>query len=157
VLQDKPPLTFAEGRMQLDIEHARSAIGRVSLPMKLSAEEAALAIVKVAAESMTNALKLITIQRGHDPRDLALIVSGSARTLLAASLARELNVKRIVISTHPGIFSARGMLAARPRADLRRTVLISVYEEEMNSISQLFAELEQEAKAYFAETSARKL
>ena len=150
------PLTFAEGRMPLDAEHARSAISRVSLPMKLSVEEAALAIVRVAEESMTNALKLITIQRGHDPRDLALIVSGGAGPLLAASLGRELNVKRTIIPTHPGIFSAWGMLAARPRADIRRTVLKTVCEPEMNSISQLFTELEQEAKAYFG-TSANQL
>jgi N-methylhydantoinase A len=151
------PLTFAEGRMPLDAEHARAAISRVSAPMKRSVEEAALAIVRVAEESMTNALKLITIQRGHDPRDLALIVSGGAGPLLAASLGRELNVKRTIIPTHPGIFSAWGMLAARPRADIRRTVLKTVCEPEMNSISQLFAELEQEARAYFTETSANQL
>ena len=151
------PLTFAERRMPLDIERARAAIARIASPMKLSIEEAALAIVKVAEESMTNALKLITIQRGHDPRDLVLIVSGGAGPLLAASLGRELNVKRTVIPTHPGIFSAWGMLAARPRTDIRRTVLKTVCEQEMNSISQLFAELEQEAKEYFAGTSARKL
>jgi N-methylhydantoinase A len=151
------PLTFAEGRMPLDVERACAAISRVSAPMKRSVEEAALAIVKVAEESMTNALKLITIQRGHDPRDLALIVSGGAGPLLAASLGRELNVKRTIIPTHPGIFSAWGMLAARPRADIRRTVLKTVCEPEMNSISQLFAELEQEARAYFAGTSANQL
>jgi N-methylhydantoinase A len=151
------PLTFAEGRLPLDVEGARSAIARVSLPMKLSVEQAALAIVKVAEESMTNALKLITIQRGHDPRDLVLIVSGGAGPLLAASLGRELNVKRTVIPMHPGIFSAWGMLAARPRADIRRTVLKTVCEQEMNSISQLFAELEQEANECFAGTSAGKL
>jgi N-methylhydantoinase A len=151
------PLTFAEGRLPLDVGRARAAITRVSLPMKLSVEQAALAIVKVAEESMTNALKLITIQRGHDPRDLVLIVSGGAGPLLAASLGRELNVKRTVIPTHPGIFSAWGMLAARPRADIRRTVLKTVCEQEMNSISQLFAELEQEASEYFAGTSAGKL
>jgi N-methylhydantoinase A len=151
------PLTFAEGRMPLDVERARAAISRVASPMKLSVEEAALAIVKVAEESMTNALKLITIQRGHDPRDLALIVSGGAGPLLAASLGRELNVKRTIIPTHPGIFSAWGMLAARPRADIRRTVLKTVCESEMNSISQLFAEIEQEARAYFTGASASQL
>jgi N-methylhydantoinase A len=151
------PLTFAEGRMPLDVERARAAIFRVASPMKLSVEEAALAIVKVAEESMTNALKLITIQRGHDPRELALIVSGGAGPLLAASLGRELNVKRTIIPTHPGIFSAWGMLAARPRADIRRTVLKTVCEPEMNSISQLFAEIEQEARAYFAGTGASQL
>jgi N-methylhydantoinase A len=151
------PLSFAEGRMPLDVERARAAISRVSSPMKLSVEEAALAIVKVAEESMTNALKLITIQRGHDPRELALIVSGGAGPLLAASLGRELNVKRTIIPTHPGIFSAWGMLAARPRADIRRTVLKTVCEPEMNSISQLFAELEREAMAYFAGADAGQL
>ncbi|SFJ93428.1 hydantoinase/oxoprolinase family protein [Bradyrhizobium sp. cf659] len=151
------PLTFAEGRMPLDVDRARTAITRVSLPMNLSVEQAALAIVKVAEESMTNALKLITIQRGHDPRDLVLIVSGGAGPLLAASLGRELNVKRTVIPTHPGIFSAWGMLAARPRADIRRTVLKTVSEQEMNSISQWFAELEREASEYFAGTSTERL
>lgn len=151
------PLTFAEGRMPLDVERARAAISRVSSPMKLSVEEAALAIVKVAEESMTNALKLITIQRGHDPRELALIVSGGAGPLLAASLGRELNVKRTIIPTHPGIFSAWGMLAAQPRADIRRTVLKTVCELEMNSIAQLFAEIEHEARTYFAATSAGQL
>ena len=151
------PLTFAEGRMPLKVERARAAISRVASPMKLSVEEAALAIVKVAEESMTNALKLITIQRGHDPRELALIVSGGAGPLLAASLGRELNVKRTIIPTHPGIFSAWGMLAARPRADIRRTVLKTVCESEMSSISQLFAEIEQEARAYFAGTGASQL
>jgi N-methylhydantoinase A len=151
------PLTFAAGRMPLEVERARAAISRVASPMKLSVEEAALAIVKVAEESMTNALKLITIQRGHDPRELALIVSGGAGPLLAASLGRELNVKRTIIPTHPGIFSAWGMLAARPRADIRRTVLKTVCESEMNSISQLFAEVEQEARTYFAGTSAGQL
>ena len=151
------PLTFAEGRMPLKVERARAAISRVASPMKLSVEEAALAIVKVAEESMTNALKLITIQRGHDPRELALIVSGGAGPLLAASLGRELNVKRTIIPTHPGIFSAWGMLAARPRADIRRTVLKTVCESEMSSISQLFAEIEQEARAYFVGTGASQL
>ncbi|MBR1131831.1 hydantoinase/oxoprolinase family protein [Bradyrhizobium iriomotense] len=151
------PLTFADGRMPLDVDRARAAIARVSLPMKLSIEQAALAIVKVAEESMTNVLKLITIQRGHDPRDLVLIVSGGAGPLLAASLGRELNVKRTVIPTHPGIFSAWGMLAARPRADIRRTVLKRISEQEMDSIAQLFAELEQEAIAYFGGTDTAKL
>ncbi|MBR0784964.1 hydantoinase/oxoprolinase family protein [Bradyrhizobium iriomotense] len=151
------PLTFADGRMPLDVDRARAAIARISLPMKLSVEQAALAIVKVAEESMTNVLKLITIQRGHDPRDLVLIVSGGAGPLLAASLGRELNVKRTVIPTHPGIFSAWGMLAARPRADIRRTVLKTVSEQEMDSIAQLFAELEQEAIAYFAGTGTARL
>jgi N-methylhydantoinase A len=150
-------LTFAEGRMQLDVKRARSAIACVSAPMKLSAEEAALAIIKVAEESMTNALKLITLQRGHDPRDLALIASGGAGPLLAVSLGKELKVKRTVIPTHLGFFSAWGMPAARPRADLRRTVLKAVCEEEMSSISQLSAELEQESKEYFTGSSARKL
>ncbi|MBR0706689.1 hydantoinase/oxoprolinase family protein [Bradyrhizobium liaoningense] len=151
------PLTFADGRMPLDVDRARAAIARVSLPMKLPVEQAALAIVKVTEESMINALKLITIQRGHDPRDLVLIVSGGAGPLLAASLGRELNAKRTVIPTHPGIFSAWGMLAARPRADIRRTVLKTVSEHEMDSIAQLFAELEQEAIEYFAGTSTARL
>ena len=64
---------------------------------------------------MINALKLVTIQRGHDPRDLTLIASGGGGSMHAATLGRELGVKRIVIPRHAGLFSAWGMLAARPR------------------------------------------
>lgn len=143
------PKTFAEGRMSLDFEAARTAIAKVAKPLGLSVEEGATAVVAVAEEAMINALKLITIQRGHDPRDLALIVSGGAGPLLAASLGRELKAKSTIIPVHPGIFSAWGMLAARPRSDVRQTVFKVAEPASLRPIDDEFSEMEETIARYF--------
>jgi N-methylhydantoinase A len=143
------PRTFAEGRMSLDLEAAQTAIETIAKPLGLSIEEGAAATVAVAEEAMINALKLITIQRGHDPRDLALIVSGGAGPLLAASLGRELKTKTTIIPVHPGIFSAWGMLAARPRSDLRQTVFKIADDEALRSVDDTFSNMEETIVQYF--------
>src|SRR5262249_57630914 len=84
---------------------------------------AARAVIRIAEANMINALKLVTIQRGHDPRDLTMVVSGGGGPLHAAALGRELGVKRVIIPRYAGLFSAWGMLTARPRIDLHRTQL----------------------------------
>ena len=91
----------------------------------MSIVAAAKAVISLAEANMINALKLVTIQRGHDPRDLTMVVSGGGGPMHAATLARELGVKRVVIPRYAGLFSAWGMLAARPRIDLHRTQLIA--------------------------------
>ena len=111
----------------------------------MTVEQAAEAIVKIAEENMINALKLVTIQRGYDPRDLTLIVSGGAGPMVAASLGRELHAAKIVIPLYPGIFSAWGMLAARPRVDLRQTIYLQAIQATLTEIDRLFAELEKAA------------
>ncbi|CAI2931842.1 hydantoinase/oxoprolinase family protein [Aminobacter niigataensis] len=143
------PANFAEGRLALDVGLARKAVETVAQSLNTSIEAAAEAILRVAEETMINALKLVTIQRGHDPRDLALIVSGGAGPMLGARLGRELNVRKTIIPTHPGVFSAWGMLAARPRADLRRTVFGRVDDAGIALVNRLFEELEREAVNYF--------
>lgn len=94
---------------------------------------------------MINALKLVTIQRGYDPRDLTLIVSGGAGPMVAACLGRQLHVVKIVIPLHPGIFSAWGMLAARPRVDLRQIIYLKAAQTSLTEIDLLFATLEKAA------------
>lgn len=94
---------------------------------------------------MINALKLATIQRGHVPRDLTLIASGGGGPMHAASLARELGVKRVVVPPHAGLFSAWGMLAARPRVDLHRSRLEPLAAPALPLIAEIFVALEAEA------------
>jgi N-methylhydantoinase A len=144
------PATFAEATMVLDVELARHAVGRIADALDLSIEEAAQAIIDVAESNMINALKLVTVQRGHDPRDLALIVSGGAGPMLAARLGRELGTKSVIIPPHPGIFSAWGMLAASPRTDLRKTWFAPLDAAVHRALAGLFAEMEDEARSYFA-------
>lgn len=151
------PVNFAEGRLALNADLARKAVGAIAQALNTSVEAAAEAILRVAEETMINALKLVTIQRGHDPRDLTLIVSGGAGPMLGARLGHELKVRKTVIPTHPGVFSAWGMLAARPRVDLRRTVFGVVDATGMAVIERTLKELEKEAAAYFDLRSAESL
>ena len=106
-------------------------------------------MISLAEANMINALKLVTIQRGHDPRDLTMVVSGGGGPLHAATLGRELGVKRVVIPRYAGLFSAWGMLTARPRIDLHRTQLLPLEATSLTAVGGIFSELEQEALRRF--------
>lgn len=144
------PATFAGGTMVLDKEKAAKAIALIAGPLKLSVEDAAQAIIEIAHATMINALKLVTVQRGHDPRDASLLISGGAGPALASHLARELQVKSTIVPLHPGIFSAWGMLAAEPRADFRETWFSQLEGNALEKAQARFSEMEQQAIAYFS-------
>jgi N-methylhydantoinase A len=143
------PASFAGGRMRLDVELARRAFAPLAKRLRVGVVEAAHAVIGLAEANMINALKLVTIQRGHDPRDLTLIASGGGGSMHAATLGRELGVKRIVIPRYAGLFSAWGMLAARPRVDLHRTRLAPLTPATFAQVGEAFAELRAEAAALF--------
>src|SRR5258707_11321003 len=100
-------------------------------------------------------MRPVTIERGHDPRDLAMIVGGGGGPMHAAALARELGVKRVVVPRYAGLFSAWGMLAARPRLDLSQTRFSRLTPAAPEAAKAVFAELEAEAAAYFGESASR--
>lgn len=148
---------FAGGSMSLDFSAAERAMEKVARPLGLSVVAAASAVIRVAEANMLNALRLVTIQRGHDPRELTLVASGGGGPMHAAQLARELGVARVVIPPYPGVFSAWGMLVSPPRRDLRRTHLRALDEEAIHAGARYFAEMRDEAKRYFntAESNLR--
>ena len=144
------PANFAGGRLALDIGRARTAMGRIADGFGCSVDEAAVAVIRVVDANMINALKLVSIQRGHDPRDFALMVGGGGGAMHGASLGRELGVKEIAVPRFPGLFSAWGMLATAPRRDFMRTALQRAETLEIAALRALFAELRAEAEDYFA-------
>ena len=97
------PETFAGGRMKLDVDRARRAFAPLAARLGVSVVEAAYAVIGLVEANMINALKLVTIQRGHDPRDLTLVASGGGGPMHAATLGRELGVKRIVVPRYAGL------------------------------------------------------
>ena len=117
------PANFAGGRLALDVGLARAAMGKVADGLGCSVDEAAVAVIRLVDANMINALKLVSIQRGHDPRDFALMVGGGGGAMHGASLGRELGVKEIAVPRFPGLFSAWGMLATAPRRDFMLTAL----------------------------------
>jgi len=106
---------FLGGKMQLDTEAARSAVKTIATPLGLSIEATAEGIIEIANEHMAQALRVISVQQGHDPRDFTLISFGGAGGLHVCALAEKLGMTRALVPIHSGVLSALGMLTA-PRA-----------------------------------------
>jgi len=144
------PDYFAGGRIKLDVDAATRAMQKVADGLACSVEDAAVAVIRLADADMINALKLVSIQRGHDPRDFVLIVGGGGGAMHAAMLGRELGVREIIIPLYPGYFSAWGMLATEPRRDFVQTALGRAEDMTADGLGDLFAGLRKEAEDYFS-------
>jgi N-methylhydantoinase A len=143
------PNNFAGGQFNLDESNARSAMGKVARGLNTSVEEAAVAVIRTVEANMINALKLVSIQRGHDPREFAMVVGGGGGAMHGALLGREIGVKDIIVPLYPGLFSAWGMLATEPRCDFMQTLLQRDEEVDATHIYALFDGLKQRAEKYF--------
>jgi N-methylhydantoinase A len=113
---------FLSGRMGLDPALSEAAIkAKIGDPIGLSVADAALGIAKIADASMSLAVRTVSVERGCDPRDTAMIAFGGAGPLHAVAIAREIFIPRVIIPRYPGNFSALGMLLAPWRQDFVRT------------------------------------
>ena len=133
---------FLAGKRGLGREKSEAAIReRVAEPVGFSVEEAALGIMAIAESHMVNAIKLISVERGLDPRDFTLVAFGGCGPLHAARLAEELAITRILIPAAPGNVSAMGMLAADIRHDLVRTHVRELQAVDPVALAAEFEEL----------------
>ena len=133
---------FLGGRMRLDPELAAGAIrDRIAEPMRLGLDEAALGIVRIADAAMSLAVRAVSVARGIDPRDTALIAFGGAGPLHAVAVAREIYVPKVIVPKLPGNFSALGMLMAEWRQDFVRTLFGPLGTIEVTDAARAFAEL----------------
>jgi len=139
---------FLGGEMRLDLEGATTGIKRkVGDPLGLEVHGAARAIVDIAVAKMSLAVREVSVQQGHDPRDFALVASGGAGPLHAVAVARDLRIPTVVVPRLPSHFSALGMLLAEERHDLVRTYLAPVESCDFSIVGGIVDELESEAKA----------
>jgi N-methylhydantoinase A len=142
------PNNFLGGRVRLDADAAIAGIERkIAWPMGMSREEAAIGVLRIATASMANAARAVTIQRGLDPRDFTLIAYGGAGPLHAAAVARELYIPRVIVPPAPAHFSALGMLYADFRRDHARTYLKRLEPSELETVEQVYRELEAQGRA----------
>jgi N-methylhydantoinase A len=139
--------SLVDGKLRLDRKAAEVAIARdVGAPLGLNGADAAEAIVRVANANMANAVKLISVGRGFDPRDFALVVFGGAGPLHGADLARDLDIPVVIFPRYPGIASAMGCLLVDIRHDLATMYLKSAQDATLPEIEAEFAKLEDEAR-----------
>jgi N-methylhydantoinase A len=133
---------FLSGRMGLDPSLSEAAIKTViAEPLGLSVEDAALGIAKIADASMSLAVRTVSVERGCDPRDSAMIAFGGAGPLHAVAIAREIFIPRVIIPRYPGNFSALGMLLAPWRHDFVRTFVGDLAHIEASAAQAAFDEL----------------
>ena len=113
---------FSGGAMALDRERAVAAVDGIGRRFGLSVEAMAQGVVDVVNAKMADAIRTITVRRGIDPRDFALVAFGGAGPAQAAALAAELQIREVIIPVHPGAFSAWGMLQTDIRHDYKETL-----------------------------------
>jgi N-methylhydantoinase A len=151
VLQTLNPEYLLGGRMAVRQDLSQAAIGRLAQTLGLGVMETAQGIISVVTANMAKAIRVISVQRGHDPRDYALMAFGGAGPLHAARLACELDIPRILVPRNPGILCAMGLLLTDLRADFATTRLMPLDAGALPQIEAAFVALSQQAEAWFAE------
>jgi len=124
VLGHLDPAEPLAGGVELDADAAHAAVKALADELGLSVEECAAGIVRVANAEMVRAMRVMTVERGVDPRDFALLAFGGAGPLHAAAMAEELGMTKILIPRASGVLSALGLAAAERRRDHARTVFL---------------------------------
>jgi N-methylhydantoinase A len=148
VLGRLDPDNFLGGTMKLDAEAAKQGIKtKVAKPLKLDTVAAAQAIVEIAIAKMSLAVREVSVAKGYDPRDFALVASGGAGPLHVCAIARELFVPTVIVPLFPSHFSALGMLLADERHDFIRTVYSDLASVDFAKLVAVHDEMVAAAKA----------
>jgi N-methylhydantoinase A len=143
------PEYFLGGEMEIDPGLAQEAVGKIASYYDISVDEAALGITKIVNTNMSALLQSVTVKRGYDPREFALVAFGGAGPLHAAAIAQELNIPTIIIPMNSGVFSAWGMLMADLRHDFALTYIKAIKEMEVDRINAMFRDLESRLREIF--------
>jgi N-methylhydantoinase A len=138
------------GRMRLRKDLAEAAVGRLAQTLGMDLVSTASGILSVVTANMAKAIRVISVQRGYDPRDYALLAFGGAGPLHAAELASELDITRIIVPRNPGILCAMGLLLTDLRVDFAASRLTPLRPGVETIIGEEFGKLEARATDWFA-------
>ena len=153
VLGHFPGASLLGGEFKLDTERAHRALDQLAAEMSKAAQrkvgcvDAARGVLSVVTTNMERALRHISVERGHDPRDFVLIPFGGAGGLHAVELARALRIPRVLLPASPGALSAIGVLTADVVKEQSRTVMIEADVDSPRALEKTFGEMEQQARA----------
>ncbi len=136
------------GEMEIDFVAAEAAVReKLATPLGLTVRDAAAAVIDVVNHAMAEALKIVSVERGHDPRDFTLAAFGGAGPLHAAELADELGMAEVICPPIPGAFSALGLVGSDLKRDYVRTVYVTTETANPAALEAAFAELEAQGGA----------
>jgi len=137
---------FAGGSLRLDVEAARRAVeGKLAAPLGISVEDAAWGIHAIVNSNMELATRVVSIERGHDPRSLALVATGGCGPAHAARLAGALGIQRLILPASAGVASAIGLLGAEVKFDFSRSHLAAFDHLDHAEPEAIFADMERDA------------
>jgi N-methylhydantoinase A len=143
---DPAALPGVAGGVSIDTIKA-AIVEKIGAPLGLDAIEAASAIITIASDHLASAIRLVSIEKGYDPRDFALFPFGGAGPLHAVALARELGVPTVLVPRFPGLTSALGCILADLRHDFVRTLNQPLMSVDPVMVDRLYAEYEAEGRA----------
>jgi N-methylhydantoinase A len=149
VLQTLNPTHLLGGRMPIDRARAEASIARLAKSLDLDVTATAQGIVSVVTANMAKAIRVISVQRGHDPREYTLVAFGGAGPLHAARLARELEIPRVLVPRHPGILCALGLLLSDLKTHFVQTRLTVMSAQTVPVMIETFDALAARAAAWF--------
>ncbi|PZX17169.1 N-methylhydantoinase A [Palleronia aestuarii] len=149
VLQVLNPTHLLGGRMEVRRDLAIDAIGVMAETLGMGPMETAQGIISVVTANMAKAIRVISVQKGHDPRAYALMAFGGAGPLHAVRLAQELGMTRVIVPPTPGTLCALGLLLTDLRADFSQTRLIPLEEAAIDEIAAAVGQAEAEARDWF--------
>lgn len=135
------PYYFLGGEIQLDISRSEAAIARLAEDLEETKSVTAMGIIRIVNANMLHAIRAITVERGHEPRDFVMVAFGGAGPTHALALARELEIPRVIIPALPGHFSAWGMLLSDLRHDHIQTHIRRLDKISADEVEDIFAEL----------------
>ena len=141
------PYFFLGGRMAIRTDLAHAALAELAEPMGLTPEEAAAGVYEVVNATMAAAVRVVTLERGIDPRDFTLLASGGAAGVHVARLAEEFGITTVVVPANPGVGSAVGLLASDVVTDHVRTQVIDSEGADADVVEAIYTELEAVAVA----------
>lgn len=136
---------FVGGEVEPDMDAVRKAFAPIMSDLNVSLEEAARGVVRIANANMTNALRLVSTNKGYDPRDFALVAFGGGGAMHAVALAEELKVSRVIVPVNSSVFSAWGMLLTDLRRDYLQTHPVMLSDENTQEIEEVFQVLKNKA------------
>ena len=149
VLHRLNPEYILGGRMKIDEKAAYDAIeAQLSPALDMTPTDVARGIVTVVNSNMARAIRIVSVERGYDPREFVLMAFGGAGALHAASVGKDLGMHKVMIPSNPGILCAVGLLASDIRSDYVKTCLLNLTPDNLDKINEFFQSMNDEATTW---------
>lgn len=132
------PDRFLGGKFPINIKKSYEAVKKIADYYKITVEEAARGIIRIANNNMMNALKLVSVRKGYDPREFIMVAMGGNGAIHSPALGKELKVKKIVIPRYPAVFSAWGMLMTDLRQDFIQTRITKACDDNIELVNEIY-------------------